>query len=385
MLSEKRNALRSLIESSDGVHLTAYLVNHGDTNDLRLQLTETLKNAADNLRPVLSRQDRTRFLKPIRAMLDDSRVLGTLRGNVGIFRAHNSFRVLHVPVDVEQVCSIATTFHVKPLLRWLQSDRDFLLVGIEKGVVHLYQGSQHALKHVDSLALSQDFSDVPLLRSRFSFWTKKDDTSKISSEVGHWLEDWLSTLAKHSKPKLFFAGRKNISDFLKSELAYRNIAKNPQWSSFKTKYLGKICAEIRNEIACDAEKYLERSFLEFQHANNLDLTESNIFSISKAAIQGRVKRLMIAGEINMFGKLNPVTGDLVLHKKDLDHEDDCVLDDLAQTVWAQGGKVVVASQKQIPGGHAVLAITDPADPEMRIKTAKPPSYSSKYQEQGASV
>ena len=130
---------------------------------------------------------------------------------------------------------------------------------------------------------------------------------------------------------------------------------------------------------------MERSLLEFQYADNLDLTESNIFSIAKAAIQGRVKRLMIAGEVNMFGKLNRTTGDLVLHKADLDHEDDCLLDDLAQTVLAYGGKVIVASQSEVPGGHPILAITDPQDPEMRIARAKPKAFGTRWQLQGASA
>ena len=60
---------------------------------------------------------------------------------------------------------------------------------------------------------------------------------------------------------------------------------------------------------------------------------------------------MIGEDFNLFGKVDPKTGALTLHSSDLDHEDDCILDDLAQTVLAQGGKVIVAPQTQVPGGH----------------------------------
>lgn len=379
MITEKRNALRSLIESSGGVHLTAYLVNKGNLSDMRAQLTQTLKTAANNIRSVMPRGGRAKFLKPIRALVDDARVLGTLRGNVGIFRNQNSFRVLHIPVEVEALCSVATTFHVKPLLRWQQSDRDFLLVGIEKGAVHLYQGSQHYLRHVDTLMFNRDIAEGASLEAKLAFWIAADSEKQMLGEMVPWLENWLTIHAKNSKPKLFFAGRKKITDSLKFELSYRNIAKNPSWSSFKTKQLGKICAEIRQVLSHDIERYIERSFIEFVYSNNLDLTETNIFHIAKAAIQGRVKRMMIAGDVNVFGQLNPTTGELTLHKADLNHEDDCVLDDLAQKVLAQGGKVIVATQQEIPGGHSILAITDPHDPEMRIEKALPQEFRHKWQ------
>jgi hypothetical protein len=40
----------------------------------------------------------------------------------------------------------------------------------------------------------------------------------------------------------------------------------------------------------------------------------------------------------------------------MDHEDDDILDDLAQMVLALGGDVVVARPEEIPKGRTVLAI-----------------------------
>ena len=371
MLTEKRNTLSSLIESTGGVHLSAYLVYRGDTEDLRAQLAETLKIATENITPVMTRIDRSQFLKPLRALLEDTRVLETLRGNVGIFRTAQSFRVLHVPVPVEQACMVATTFHVKPLLRWIQSDRDFFLVGLDQETVHLYQGSQHTLKLIDTLSLSREIAYDTSLSSKLNFWNSVSVKSQEIEEIVLWLEDKLALYSKKSKPKLFFAGKKKSIDILGFELSYGNIAKYPLTYTFSAKNLSKITAEIRTVLTKDAESYLERSFLEFKYANNLDLTETNIFEIAKAAIQGRVKKLMIAGEVNVFGKLNPTNGDLVLHEGDRDHEDDCLLDDLAQTVLAKGGNVIVASKEELPGGHSILAITEAVDPERSVWRARP--------------
>jgi hypothetical protein len=143
--------LKPLLESSDGVHLTVYLDNPGKLTDLKIQLREAINQASDWLHPVMSVEERIKFLEPLDALLLDTRILKQMKGNIGLFRNQNSFRVLNIPVDVEQTCQVATSFHIKPLLRWLQTDREFLLLGLESKAAHLYLGSQDSLKLVDSV------------------------------------------------------------------------------------------------------------------------------------------------------------------------------------------------------------------------------------------
>ena len=51
-----------------------------------------------------------------------------------------------------------------------------------------------------------------------------------------------------------------------------------------------------------------------------------------------------------------MTENLLLHPADMDHEDDCLLDDLAQTVLLSGGEVVIAKRSEIPQGRPVIAV-----------------------------
>ncbi|MBP7843300.1 MAG: hypothetical protein KA116_00665 [Proteobacteria bacterium] len=359
MISEKKNALKSLIESTGGVHLSAYVENTGDLEKLRVQVADALKLASVNIQPVMSRLERKKFLKPIRSFMEDSRLLETLKGNIGIFRTQNSFRVLHIPINVKHCCIVANSFHVKPLLSWLQVDRDFILIGVEKGAVHLYQGSQYSLRHVDSMTFVNEKKNK---YSKYVFWKKKKTHTFKMEDVAQWIEDWLPQVTKSSKPKLYIAGKKDLTDVLKFELSYRNISNNLSWDSFEPKYLSKICFEIREELSFIAQRTLEKSFLEFHYANKLEIAENNIFDIAKAAVQGRVRKLMIADDVNIFGKLDKKTGELELHRFDLDHEDDDLLDDLAQSVLFNGGKVVLSPKSDVPGGNSILAICEPVDP-----------------------
>lgn len=104
--------------------------------------------------------------------------------------------------------------------------------------------------------------------------------------------------------------------------------------------------------------------MEFYQAEDLNLANKNIFQIAKAAIKGKVRKLIIADGIKIFGKIDKKSGELFIHPAHLNHEDDDILDDLAQEVLIQGGEVVVASREEIPKGRPILAILELSDSEL---------------------
>ncbi|MEZ4871955.1 MAG: hypothetical protein R2827_06875 [Bdellovibrionales bacterium] len=77
--------------------------------------------------------------------------------------------------------------------------------------------------------------------------------------------------------------------------------------------------------------------------------------------------MIVSDGIQIFGKICKKTGGLSINPVHLDHEDDDLLDDLAQLVLAKGGRVVVASADQIPKGRPILAILN-EKPHRMVKT-----------------
>ena len=115
-------------------------------------------------------------------------------------------------------------------------------------------------------------------------------------------------------------------------------------------------SQIRSKIQKESKQRLELALVEYYLAEDFKLGKKNIFQIAKAAVQGKVKKLIVADGVQIFGKLDRTTGGLIINPADLDHEDDDLLDDLAQTVLEFGGEVVVVDQNEIPKGRPILAI-----------------------------
>lgn len=363
MLASKMSILKPLIESKEGQHLTAYLINDQNIIHLKRQLRETLEMAYVYLTPVMNPDDLVRFVAPIHSAIEDTKLLKNLKGNVGLFRNENSFRILSLPVPVEQTCVVATSFHVKPLLRWMQVDREFLFLGISEGSASLYQGNQNSFNLIDTIIFP-----AILLKSTDPDTYQDLKKSRLKSlkydETTEWLNEWLFGLTKESKPPLFVAGQKVLTNVFLKDTSYQNTRRQPVWTSFSQEKATEICSEIRSILKKDAKKDLEQALMEFYQAEDLNLANKNIFQIAKATIKGKVLKLIIADGINIFGKIDKKSGGLSIHPTHLDHEDDDILDDLAQEVLAQGGEVVVASREEIPKGRPILAILERPDSEL---------------------
>lgn len=357
MLTSIKMTLKPLLESSDGAHLTVYLVNRNKLTDLKIQLREAINQASDWLNPVMSVEEQKKFLEPLDALLLDTRILKQMKGNIGLFRNLSSFRALNIPVDVEQTCQVATSFHVKPLLRWLQTDQEFLLLGLENKVAHLYLGSQGSLKLVDSVLFPESFKNEDSLDD-YSSLKKSRQQSLKQHETFAWLSNWISQLTKRHKPKLFVAGEKLLVDSMNRNLKYKNAVKAPVANFFSKDKVSDICLVIRKTLKAQSRASIERALVEFRFAEEVQRARKNIFQISKAAVEGRVTKLMVSDDSSIFGKVDRKSGGLAIHPFDLDHEDDDILDDLAQMVLSRGGEVILASQNEIPAARPILAILD---------------------------
>jgi hypothetical protein len=357
MLTSKKATLKPILESENGVHLTAYLVNRGDLIDLKSQLKTVINEAYGWLNSAMSVDERKKFLEPLDALLIDARIFKQMKGNIGIFRTLDSFRVLNIPAEVEQGCQVATSFHVKPLLRWLQADQEFLLLGIEQDSAHLYQGSQDSFKLVDSILFPEFFKQKQAVDGYLSLKESRQQRIK-DDETFVWLNEWITDLTKSSKPKLFIAGDKPRVVSLSRHLKYQNTVKTPVANSFVRHNVSEICTTVRKIIKAESQKWLEKALLEFRFAEEGNRTRKNIFQIARAVVQGKVRKLIVTDELNIFGKIDRKSGGLAIHPFDFDHEDDDILDDLAQMVLSQGGEVVIAKQNEIPKGRPILAILD---------------------------
>jgi hypothetical protein len=341
MLAAKRSGLLPILNSKNGFHVTGYISNDKDKASVELKIKKLIEETYEFLQPVMAPDLLSKFLEPIQGLIGNVAALTAMQGNIGIFRNESSLRVICVPIQVKDTCIVATSFHVKPLLKWVQTERDFHLVAFDKTAAHLFKGD------------SSSFNQI----STFQFGDAKDFGSKVDS--GTRLLHWLRTHRGSAAPDLFAMVEPAVAEKQMSPDSLRNLFSDVALSfdrPFDRENLKNTCTEIRSVFAQRAKWQLEKNLIEFSIAEDEFRIAKNIFQISKAVSRGEVRKLMIASETNVFGKIDPKSGGLEIHPYDLDHEDDDILDDLAQAVIAQGGEVVVADDDKMPKRRIAIAI-----------------------------
>lgn len=343
MVVSKMNFVKSLIESRDGVHLTTYLENHGDLHALRAQMRGSIDYAYENLAPVMQAPMIGRLLDPLDKLFSEPDKLLQMKGNVGIFRNQAMFRILNIPVHVSSGCHVASSFHVKPLLKWLQTDQEFLLISVTRVSdaqieVSIYSGNRASFR-----------------QSAVSLFRLEQLEAKQGIEFES-LQEALDVHQEYAAAKTFLCGERSLCEQVKANLTLANLDERFVGVVADAHSLEEICREIRVSMMLHARRKLESTLNEFILADLESRTSKNLFQIAQAVVKGRVRKLIVSDEVQIFGKIDRRSGGLAIHPFDLDHEDDDLLDDLAQMVLSKGGEVFVASKEEIPNGRPILAI-----------------------------
>ncbi len=330
--------LNKLIASNKGIHISAYIENMGVQKDVKLQLREAVDTATEILEPVISETELKRLLSPIERLISDDRALKNLASNFAVFRTFETFRVLPIPTEIEQICVVSDSFHVKPLLSWVQADPEFLVFALDKTSVSIYAGSDKNVDFIDHYKHNA-YAGEP---------TRKDFRDCFDR-----LNEWLKHQNVSQSKKIFIAsqeklGSKQIAciDLPNVYLLNRNIGSN----------IKNIAEAARQKMKELNERELERNLIDFNFALAMEMTQNNIADIAKYAVKGEVAKLIIARDVNVFGKVNRTSGKLTINPFQLDHEDDDILDDLAQIVVQNGGKVITIDKDRIPGKRVAIAI-----------------------------
>lgn len=359
----------SILSELNGVEktpcLSLYMPTHRSHPD-NLQDPIKYKNLLRQLESSIKHEDfggdGTALLAPFEALANDQDFWNQTLNGLAVFANKDFFKVVKVPIEVNEMVVVANSFHTKPLKRYLQSADRYQVVGLSLHDFQLYEGNRHGLSKIElpdefpdtiKEALGEELTEKHLTVASYAgvsgnkgnmvhgHGSRKDELDvdaekffraaadviyeKISKPSG--LPLILAALAEHHK--LFQSVNKN--PFLLKE----GIAINP--NSVDPKRFAMMAWEVMEPAYIQNLRTLDDTF---QEARSKDRGSDNITEVAKAAIEGRVDVLLVESDRIIPGKLAVESG--IIESGDLEHpEFDDVLDDISESVVARGGKVVV--------------------------------------------
>ena len=377
----KNDLAAGLFENCDPPCLSLYQPTHRhrpDNEQDRIRYRILVKALEESLLQHVPKKEIPPLLGPFLALADDREVWNHTRDGLAVLGAKGVFRVYRLQRPVAELAIVADSFHLKPLMRILQSADRYQVLGVNRHEVKLFEGDRDAL---DAIELHED---VPRTVTDALGDELTDPYSSVASyggtggsqsamhhghggkdaEVGIDAERFFRAvdrgiLEHHSQPSglplilaalpehhhLFHEVSHNpflvpeSIDIHPDALSSIDELRERAWQLMEPRYLARLAALVE----------------EFGSARSEGLGDDDLAQVARAAVGGRVATVLIEARREIPGRIDAATGDI--EPGDMEHpEVDDVLDDLAALVVKMGGTVVIVPAEQMPTETGIAAI-----------------------------
>lgn len=369
-----------LFDTCDPPCLSLYQPTHrqhpGNQQD-RIRFGNLVKALEESLQPQSSAGEIQSLLEPFLALADDSDFWNHALDGLAVLASSGMFRVYKLQRPVAELSVVADTFHLKPLMRILQSADRFQVLGLSRESVRLFEGNRDALDEIELgpgvprtmiEALGEERTDPhqtvasyggvggsqsPMHHGHGGKSDEVDgDTERFFRAVDRGILEqhsrpsalplYLVTLPEHRQP----FHQVSHNPFLMDE----GIDINPDalpldelrkraWQVVEPRYLARLAALVED----------------FGSAKSNDLGDDELAQVARAVVAGRVATLLVEAERQVPGRIDEATGEIVRDEL-ADPKVDDVLDDLATLALKMGGEVVVVPTERMPTDTGIAAI-----------------------------
>jgi len=347
---------------------------HPDKQQDPIRFRNLVKMLEESLRQKYSTRDVRPLLEPFQSLAGDRDFWNHTLDGLAVLGAPGLFRVYRLQRPVPELAVVADSFHLKPLIRILQSADGYHVLGLSRQKITLFEGNRDVLDEVElSPAVPQTIADVlgeVSKEAQLSAWAPAAGAEGVRYGTGS-----KSELVDNDTERFFRAVDRAILEHYSrpSELPlmlaalpehhslFHRISRNPflmtegidvypdalaidalrdrAWRVIEPQYLARLAALVAM----------------FEAARAQELGDHDLAQVARSTVAGRVSTLLIEADRHVPGRIDAATGRIEFD--DLVHpEVDDLLDDLGELVLKHGGQVVIVPAERMPTRTGIAAI-----------------------------
>jgi Bacterial archaeo-eukaryotic release factor family 3 len=348
---------------------------HPDNQQDPIRFRNLIKSMEQSLRQKYTTREIQPLMEPFHVLADNRDFWNHALDGLAMLGAPGFFRVYRLQRLVPEVVIVADSFHIKPLMRILQSADRYQVLGLNRREIKLFEGNRDAVDEIEPAqavprtitdALGKELTEPPTLTSfspsaggpaiRHGYGSKQDEVD-IDSERFFRAVD-RAILEHHSRPSglpLILAALPEYHNL------FRHVSQNPflladgidihpdalladalrerAWRVVEPQYLARLAGLVE----------------EFGRAKSKGLGSDELAPVAEAAVIGRVATLLIDADRHVAGRIDEASGRI--DYGDLAHpEIDDLLDDLGELVVKKGGQIVIVPAERMPARTGIAAI-----------------------------
>lgn len=386
---ETLQSLSELLDlKSSGPYISLYQPTHRQHPDNKqdpIVFRNLVKQIEDSLTVGHSKESIEKALAPFHELAADANFWNHTADGIAVFGTDDFFRVMHLHRPTAELAIAADSFHIKPLLRVLQSADRFQVLSLSRHAVRLFEGNRD---HLDEVVLSPDVptraSDVMgdelpervgRIRSVGASPAGNRDSGGAVAGGIRYSHGGKDEVIDQQTERFFRTADRAITEFHSkpSGLPLLLAALPEHHAMFRAVSHNALLLEDGLEVNSEALsvdqlrslawKVIEPIYIhrlagfvdQFEAASNAHQGSADLSDVAAAAAAGRVRVLLLEADRQIPGRIDLKTG--ALHHADLQHPGvDDMLDDLAEQVLRTGGEVIMVPAQRMPGATGLAAI-----------------------------
>ncbi len=376
-----KQELLNLIENSEKPCLSLYQPTHRaypqhEQDSIRYK--NLLKELEESLRQKYPDREFQPLLEPFRKLGQDRNFWTHARDGLAVLGSPDVFRFFTLQRPVPELAVAADSFHIKPLIRILQSADRYQVLGVSRDSFRLFEGNRDVLDEIEphdsiprtmTAALGKETTDEhhtvasyggaqdPHSPMHHGHGGKKADID-IDTERFFRAVD-AGVFEHHSKPTqlpvILAALPEHHALFHHISTNQFLLEKGLDFFPEKHMSLDDIRTRVWKFLEPRVIKRLNIITNQFVEARPKDNGHDDPSEIAKAAVAGRIDTLLIEADRQIPGRIDTANGEIELDH--LEHpETDDILDDIGEIALKKGGEVIVVPKERMPTGTGIAAV-----------------------------
>ncbi len=361
--------IQELLARQEAPCVSLYQPTHAQYPDSQqdpIRYKNLLRNVENSLKQQFGSRDVRGMLGRFEALVEDKEFWKHRTPGLAILANAASFHIFDLPRTPPELAVVANSYHVKPLIRVLQSADRFQVLGISMHSAKLYEGNRDALFPVPLGPVPATITDA-LGEELTEPHRASRPTGQGTGSTVHYGQGSKKEEVDVDRERFFRAvdrgvlehhSKKSRLPLILATLAehhhtFRSVTKNPYLiaKGITANPEALTVEKLRAEAwSCFEPFYLHRldELIDQFNSNAAhQMGSDNVEHVAKSAVAGRVGTLLVEADRQIGGRVDSGTGAVEFSKLNDPGTDD-VLDDLAELVLSKHGDVVVVPKERMP-------------------------------------
>jgi hypothetical protein len=147
-----KELIQELLSVNQPPSLSLYMTTHRrHPENLQdpIRFQNLVKQLEESLLEQYSAIEVKKFLEPYLTLNNNSELWGHTLDGLAVLGSTEYFKVIRLPIAVQELAVVADSFHTKPLRQYLQSVDRYHVLGLSLHEIRLFEGNRHSLVEVE--------------------------------------------------------------------------------------------------------------------------------------------------------------------------------------------------------------------------------------------